>query len=257
MVIIEYIVEAFKNLFKKIMNIDKKTIIMILEAIILIALLLFTWSYFANKLEISDQNLKAAKGQVEVLKLSNNELLYSRDSYMMKTKDLEEQFGISQKKVKELEKKLDSSLSYIAKLEGEVNTGEIVTVRDSIVYVTKELTTVPFHYDDKWMTIQGKNDLFYNDSTLYDVKTTFDNIKLMANLTVGLTENKKFFVKTDNPYINFGTIEGAYLDNTIPTKTKKVKFSWGFQLGVGVQYGLIKKTWDVGPYAGFGVGLSF
>ena len=147
-------------------------------------------------------------------------------------------------------------MSYIAKLESEVNTGEIVTVRDSIVYVTKELATVPFHYNDRWLSLNGKNDLFFKDSTLYDVKTTFENIKLVANLTVGLTENKKFFVKTDNPYINFGTIEGAYINEAMEKK-KKVKFSYGFQLGVGLQYGLIKKNWDVGPYAGFGVGLSF
>lgn len=249
--------EEYVTLFQRIISkIDKKTIFMVLEGIILITIIIFSWRYFSNKLDISDQNLKAAKGEVEVLKMKNNDLLYIRDSYVMKEKDLEEQLGITKDEVKELKKKLDSSLSYIAKLESEINTGEIVTVRDSIVYVTKELSTVPFHFNNNWMSIRGKNDLFYKDSTLYDIKTTINNINIRAKLKVGLSDNNKFFVETDNPYLVFESIEGTYLNNKM-VKTKRVKFSYGFQLGLGVQYGLIKKNWDVGPYAGFGIGLSF
>lgn len=249
--------EGYKTIIQRIISgIDKKTIFMILEGIILVAIIIFSWRYFSSKLDISDQNLRAAKGEVEVLRTKNNDLLYVRDSYIMREKDLEEQLGISKSEVKELKKKLDSSLSYISKLESQVNTGEIVVVKDSIVYVTKEITSVPFHYSDKWLTIRGKNELFYKDTTLYDVKTTFKNIGLTSNLKVGLSENNKFFVECDNPYITFSNIEGTYLDKNM-TKTKKVRFSYGFQLGLGVQYGLIKKTWDVGPYAGFGIGLSF
>lgn len=243
-------------LFEYIKKIDKKIFVIILESIVLLTIIFLLWSHFSNKLDISYQNLKAAKGEIEILKTKNDNLLYVRDSYMMREKDLEEQLGISNKEVNELKKNLESSLSYIATLEAKVKTGELITVRDSIVYVTKELTTVSFHYNDKWVSLKGENEVYYNNNTLQDVKTTLSNISLNSKLKIGLSDNNKFFVECDNPYITFDNIEGAYVNKNY-VQDKKVRFNYGFQMGVGLQYGLTKKTWDVGPYAGFGIGLSF
>lgn len=235
---------------------DKKTLIIILEAIVIIFVVFFMWKYFDAKLNVSDQNLKAAKGEITTLKLKNNELLQIRDSYVIKEKDLEEQLGISKKEIKELEKKLDSSITYISNLESQINSGKIITVRDSIVYVSNNLASVNFSYSDKWIKINGVNNLEFKTDSLTNIQTTLNDINITSNLKVGLTDNNQIFVKSDNPYLTFSQIEGAYLDKDV-AQVKKVKFSWGFQFGFGVNYGLINKKMDAGPYAGFGIGLSF
>lgn len=235
---------------------DKKTIIILIETIAILFVIFFMWRYFDSKLNVYDQNLIAARGEIITLKLKNNELLQIRDSYIIKEKDLEEQLGISKKEMKELEKKLDASITYISKLESQINSGEIVTNRDSIIYVSKNLTKVNFSYSDKWMKINGVNNLEFKSDSLTNIQTILNNINITTNLKVGLTDKKQLFVKSDNPYLTFTQIDGTYLDKDV-AQVKRIKFSWGFQLGFGANYGLINKKMDVGPYAGFGIGLSF
>ncbi len=235
---------------------DKKTIVIILEAVVIIFVIFFMWKYFDTKLNVSDQNLKAAKGEITTLKLKNNELLQIRDSYIIKERDLEQQLGISKKEIKELGKKLESSITYISNLESQINSGEIITVRDSIVYVSNNLASVNFSYSDKWIKINGVNNLEFKRDSLTNIQTILNNINITSNLKLGLTDKNQIFVKSDNPYLTFSQIEGAYLDKDV-AQIKKVKFTWGFQFGFGANYGLINKKMDVGPYAGFGVELSF
>ena len=143
---------------------DKKTLIIIIEGIVLLLLLGIVWGVFRSKLNVSDQNLKAMRGEVEVLKTKNNELVYVRDSYILQKDELEAQLGITKKEVKELEKKLDASLNYISELEGRVEIREIVTVKDSIVYVTPENTITNFSYADKWLSLNGSNNIIFKDN---------------------------------------------------------------------------------------------
>ena len=235
---------------------DKKTIIIICETIILLLLVGVVWGVFRSKLDVSNQNLRAAKGEIEVLKGENDKLIFARDSYILQKNELEELLGISKKEIKALEKKLDSSLSYISELEGKVIIKEVVTTRDSIVYVTPENAINRFNYNDKWITLNGSNNITFNSGKIEGISTTLDNITMGLDLRIGLTENNKFFAETDNPYVTFNSIEGAYLNKRVADK-KRVKFTWGFQLGFGASYGLISKSMDVGPYGGFGIGLSF
>ena len=62
---------------------DKKLLIIIIESIVLLLILCVVWGVFKSKLNISDQNLKAARGEIELLESKNNELIYSRDSYIL------------------------------------------------------------------------------------------------------------------------------------------------------------------------------
>ena len=235
----------------------KKTIFIILcEAIVLLTFLGIVWGIFKSKLEISDQNLRAARGEIEILQGEKNELIYVRDSYILQKNELEEQLGISKKEIKALEKKLDSSLSYISELEGKVIIKEVITTRDSIVYITPENAISNFMYSDKWISLNGKNNIIFEENKLKDISTSLDSISMKLDLRIGLTESNKFFVETSNPYVKFSSIEGAYLNKKV-ADTKRVKFTWGFQLGFGASYGLINKSMDVGPYGGFGIGLSF
>ena len=59
------------------------------------------------------------------------------------------------------------------------------------------------------------------------------NIKMNAPLTVGLTNDYKIFVTTSNPYVSFGEIDGAVIDNSV-IKPRKKRFGWGLHGGIGV-----------------------
>lgn len=240
-----------------IFNIDKKTLIgYLIEGVILIAILAFVWGWYNNKLNASEQNLKAMKGRVEVVELQNKELMYSRDSYIASTKDLEELLNISKKQVKDMQRQLDSKIAYIAKLEQETRVEYIEVVKDSIVYVdnsTKRLIA-SFHYEDEWLSLNGENE--FNLTKDFDYKTTIRNIRMNTPLTVGLTDDYKIFVTTSNPYVAFGEIEGAVIDKSV-IKPRKKRFGWGLHGGFGVMYDVIDKDVAVGPTVSFGVHLNF
>ena len=240
-----------------IFNIDKKTLIgYLIEGVILIAILAFVWGWYNNKLNASEQNLKAMKGRVEVVELQNKELMYSRDSYIASTKDLEELLDISKQQVKDMQRQLDSKIAYIAKLEQETRVEYIEVIKDSIVYVdnsTKRLIA-SFHYDDEWLSLNGENE--FDLSKDFDYKTTIRNIRMNTPLTVGLTDDYKIFVTTPNPYVAFGEIEGAVIDKSV-IKPRKKRFGWGLHGGFGVMYDVIDKDVAVGPTVSFGVHLNF
>jgi hypothetical protein len=151
---------------------------------------------------------------------------------------------------------------------------KITTIRTVIDYVKNKFITIQttsklknnlqrigendpdFMYSDKWISINGKNNIIFEQNKLKDISTSLDSVSMELDLRIGLTKSNKFFVETSNPYVKFSSIEGAYLNKKV-ADTKRVKFTWGFQLGFGASYGLINKNMDVGPYGGFGIGLSF
>ena len=238
-------------------NFDKKTLLgYIIEGVILIAILAFVWGWYSDKLNDSEQNLRAMKGRVEMVEMQNSELLYSRDSYIASINDLEELLAISKQQVKDMQRQLDSKVAYIAKLEQNTKIEYVEVVKDSIVYVdnsTKHLIA-SFHYQDKWLSLNGENEFdFTND---FNYKTILRNIRMNAPLTVGLTNDYKIFVTTSNPYVSFSEIEGAVIDNSV-IKPRKKRFGWGLHGGIGVMYDVIDKDIAVGPTASFGVHINF
>lgn len=236
-------------------NFDKKSLLgFIIEAVILIGLLALVWGYYNDKLNDSEQNIKAMRGRVEQVELQNSQLLASRDSYIATINDLEELLDVTKKEVRMIQQQLDSKIAYISKIEQNIKVEYIEVVKDSIVYVTNNKLIATFHYQDDWLSFNGENEFEFGDST--DYKTSIHNINMNTPLTVGLTDDYKIFVTTPNPYISFSSIEGAVLDNSI-IKPKKKRFSWGIQLGVGAMYDIIKKDVAVGPYGGLGAEFNF
>ena len=233
----------------------KKTLIgYLIEAVILIGLLAAVWGYYNNKLNDSEQNLKAMQGHVEMIELQNKDLLYARDSYVATINDLESLLNISKKEVKEIQRQLNSKISYISKLEQAVKIEYIEVIKDSIVYVSQDKLFSKFHYNDNWLSFTGENEFIIGDK--FDYTTTIRNISINAPLTVGLTNDYKIFVTTPNPYISFSEIEGAVIDNSV-MKPRKKRFGWGLHGGFGVMYDVIDKDVAVGPTASFGVHVNF
>lgn len=234
----------------------KKVIWYVLEALIFIIILSCVWSYFNRRLDISEQNLKAAQGELVEAKLKNGNLLVSRDSYIVTLNEMEQVLDITKKEVKELQRQLDSKVAYISQIESNVKIEFIEVVKDSIVYVNNNPNDIVanFHYTDEWININGVSNIKLGEEI--DYKTTLNNIDINTPLTVGLTNDYQIFVTTPNPYVNFSDINGAVIDKS-KLYPKKKRFSWGFQLGAGVMYDIIDKDVAVGPYGGLGVEINF
>ena len=200
-----------------------------------------------GKLETSEQNLIAYKGQMEQLELKNGELIATRDSYILDKKNLEEALDVSKSEVKALEKKLNSSLAYIANMESQVRIDTVTIVKDSIIYDEGDIAKIHFDYDDDWFGVKGTTDL-----TGPMLTTSLYDIRMYVPIQWGMTDNYKIFVKSDNPYVSFTNLDGAMIDGSklIP---KQRKFGLSVQGGIGVNYDLIEKNLGIGPYLGVGV----
>lgn len=236
---------------------NKQTLLSyLIEAVIFIAIIAGIWGYYDRKLDISDQNLSVFKGRLEQVELKNGELLASRDSYIATINDLEELIGVTKQEVRDIQRQLNSKVAYIAELEQNTKIEYIEVVKDSIIYVdnSAQKVIVSFHYNDNWLNFNGENEFALGGE--FDCKTTLRNIQMNTPLTVGLTNDYKIFVKSENPYVNFSSIEGAVIDNSV-LKPRKTRFSWGLQAGIGAMYDVIDKGAVVGPYVGVGVGFNF
>ena len=227
---------------------DRKSIIsLIVEAVLFIGIISFGYKVMNGKLETSEQNLLAYKGQMEQLELKNGELIATRDSYILDKKNLEEALNVSKSEVKDLEKKLNSSLAYIANMESQIRIDTVTIVKDSIIYDEGDIAQIHFDYDDDWFGVKGTTDL-----TGPEITTSLYDIKMYVPIQWGMTDNYKIFVKSDNPYVSFTNLDGAVIDGSklIP---KQRKFGLSVQGGIGVNYDLLKKNLGVGPYLGVGV----
>jgi hypothetical protein len=227
---------------------DRKSIIsLIVEAVLFLGIISFGYKVMNGKLETSEQNLTAYKGQMEQLELKNGELIATRDSYILDKKNLEEALNVSKSEVKDLERKLNSSLAYIANMESQVRIDTVTIVKDSIIYDEGDIAQIHFDYDDDWFGVKGTTDL-----TGPEITTSLYDIKMYVPIQWGMTDNYKIFVKSDNPYVSFTNLDGAVIDGSkiIP---KQRKFGLSVQGGFGVNYDLIKKNLGVGPYLGVGV----
>ena len=237
-------------------NTNKRTLLnYIIEAVIFIAIIAVIWGCYSNKLNDSEQNLKAARGHIEQVELKNGELLTSRDSYIAKIGDLEELLDISKKEAKEIQRQLDSKIAYISKLESEVRVEYIETVRDSIIYIndTDEISTL-FSFRDEWLSLNGENIICLGEN--FDCQTYINNLQMSVPLNVGLTNDYQIFVKTPNPYVSFSNIDGVVIDNSV-LRPRKKRFGWGLHMGIGAMYDIIDNDVAVGPYGGFGVHINF
>ena len=188
-----------------------------------------------NQLSISEQNYKASTDTIKSLRLENDHLLYEKSVYILNEKDLCDRLDITSKELKDIKKKLDSSLSYISEIEMEVNR----EIKDTI-YLERNNN---FSYKDDWLYMSG------NVNT---DKLTIHNITFPLNLTTGLTNDNNIFVTTDNPYAQIKDIKGAKL-----TESKSPSFKHEVVLGVGVQYGLFNRQFDFGPSISYGFIVEF
>lgn len=200
-----------------------------------------------DNIKIYKNNIEALSNELDSFRLKNNELVVTKQNLILEKNKLEEYLDISKKEIKELEKKLDSKIKYIANIEGKV-TIDTLLLRDSIYIDSNGNMSLYFDYSDKWVYLRGHS----AQTTFNDFYTTMDTLSMNVPLKVGLTDDRKIFVQSSNPYMNITDIEGAYVDES---QLRKIinRFGLCFYLGWGIQYGVINQKFDTGPQAGFGI----
>ena len=193
-------------------------------------------------------NYEAVQDSMHVIETKYGEVLYENSSLILEKKELEKEIGITKQEVKEYEKKLNSKLAYISKLETQLKIKDTIKVPEVIRDTLSNSYTV--HYSDKWV---GFGETFSLKNP-YDPSISIYDIWINVPLKVGLTDDYKIFVTSPNPYFMVSSIEGAAIDKSKFVQ-KKPRWSFSIYAGFGAQYGLLAKEIDVGPQFGLGVGF--
>lgn len=183
--------------------------------------------------DISTHNINALLDSMKVTQSKLNGVIYSRDALLITKDDLEKALGISKKQIKELNKKLDSKVTYIAKLEGDIS---ILNKQLGNVSYTKIGDNYAIHSKDSNQYYKvGLTSNFKIDTTNYTINnlsSKLDYLVIPINLTTGLTDEWTIFVNTDNPYVKFTNIQGAVVDkNLYIPKSKQNHWFWDISVG--------------------------
>lgn len=220
--------------------------------LVLVLGLVFSFIYISNLRERAnnaEHNLAVQRDSTHYVQLKNGELLAERESYILKQNELQEYLDISKCEVKDLQKKLGSSLKEIATLKGKVKIDTVKTtvIKDSIIYRPDSLIFAKFKHDEKWLQLSGdfKMTPENTDVTLY-------NINIPVDVKAGWTKDDKFFITSPNPYVKFGDIQAATI-----TKPKTSKWHVGLQAGMYVIYDTPRKRIATGPGVGLGIMRDF
>lgn len=232
---------------KEVGKMTKKDIIYIV--IIGVLLVIFS-SLLYNKngdIDVYKNNIKSLTSELDSTKLKNGNMIYTMQSLILEKDELEKYLDVSKKEIKELERKLDSKVKYIASIEGKVTIDTLV-LRDSIFIDPDGNMSLYFDYSDKWVTLGGHS----TQTTFNDFYTVLDTLSMNVTLQVGLTDDRKIFVKTKNPYMNITDIKGSYIEESDLRKFVK-KFGVSVYAGWGVQYGMFTRKFDTGPQIGVGI----
>lgn len=231
------------------MNWKTLLLVIILEAMVFMGFIIHNHSKYNYKIDKLEQTLMAQKDELDAVTLENGSLLEDKYSAIIREKELCDELNMTKDQKKELERKLDDKIAHISKLETNVKYDTVVTVKDSIIYRPDSSVVVKFKYDDKWLKFNGVSDIKKR-------QTTLSNITIPAPLTIGLTDDYKFFVVSDNPHLNITHINSNVIEGTNIYKKPK-KWSLSIQGGFGVQYDIISRNFGVGPYGGFGISYAF
>ena len=233
-----------------------KDIVLAVAGIAVIALLMST-TCTRQDLNKAETNLKALTDTVHTYKLKNGELMYEKQGFIAEKAELEKYIGVKESEIKDIERKLKSALATIARLEVQVRI-DTIHMTDSVEVLPDSTYNCHFKYEDNWIALDGTTQVKLDP---FNSHTVMNSINMDVPLKVGMTKDDKWFVTTDNPYVEFSTIEGANIE-----KAKPKRFSLGVQLGVGGVFGygisgakdgIVRSGWIVGAGGYVGIGLTY
>lgn len=229
--------------------------LLLIILVILATSFIMSTSCTKQKLDIAENNISALTDTISIYKLKTGELLYEKQGYIAEKEQLSTFIGVQECEIKELEKKLGSAVSTIAKLKQEVKVDTIKMIDSVYIYDENEVRN-NFSFSDNWLTLSGTT--IYKDCKF---STTLNNLSMDVPLKIGTTKDNTWFVTTENPYVCFSSIEGACIE-----KVKPKRFSLSIHAGLGLSYGygmsgssdgIVRSGWFFGPAIHIGAGVSY
>ena len=229
--------------------------VLLIILVIIATFFIMSTSCTKQRLDIAENNISALTDTLSTYKLKNGELLYEKQGYIAEKEQLSIFIGVQEGEIKELEKKLGSAISTIAKLKQEVKVDTLKLIDSVYVYDDDEVRN-DFSFSDNWLSLSGTT--IYKD---YKFSTTLNSLSMDVPLMIGTTKDNTWFVKTENPYVSFSSIEGASIE-----KAKPKRFSLSIHAGIGLSYGygisssvdgIVRSGWFFGPAMHIGAGVSY
>ena len=216
---------------------------LILLTILCIILLLFS-KCTADKNERLQNNIEVLTDSVRVTELKNGDLLYSKQILEVENKELAEAVGLEKNKRKEVEKELGEKIKLLAKVDGKIRVDTLI-LKDTVVE-TDFGNQINFNFNDQYLSLDGTTCLSNGIA-----QTKINSLSMDVPAFIGKTNNKQFFIRSENPYVSFPNIRVAE-EITTPKR-----WGLGIQVGIGCGYNLVDKGFFAGPYIGFGLSYNF
>lgn len=217
--------------------------LLILLTILCIILLLFS-KCTADKNERLQNNIEVLIDSVRITELKNGDLLYSKQIFEVENKELAEAVGLEKNKRKEVEKELGEKIKLLAKVDGKIRVDTLI-LKDTVVE-TDFGSQINFNFNDQYLSLDGTTCLSNGIA-----QTKINSLSMDVPAFIGKTNNKQFFIRSENPYVSFPNIRVAE-EITTPKR-----WGLGIQVGIGCGYNLVDKGFFAGPYIGFGLSYNF
>lgn len=191
-----------------------------------------------------EQNWKATKDSLKYYQLKNGEYMAERASFILSEEEMLKELSMTKDELKDIKKKLNASIAALAKAQAEIRVDTVYT-ESEIVYIDTDTISSHFSYQDTWLGLAGR----FNYGINTGPTTTLNYINMSLPLTIGLTDDYKYFVTTPNPYVHI-----TELTSTINEKSVPKKKHWGIGIGIGPSIGYDFHHKDI--YYGLGGTLS-
>ena len=224
----------------------------VLEAIIFIALLVGAIRYGLEQKAILENNILGYKMTIEHIEMENGQLLATKRSLLLTESQLREELDISKSEINELNRKLNSNIAHISRLETELQMKDTIFMKSDTVFIKDNIINKGFIWEDDWTRINAH----VIGNSIEESKLSIYNLYMDVPIEFGITESYNVWVRSENPYVNFTNIKSATIYDTQLYKRKK-GFNHGLQFGFTLNYGLINTSLDFGPSFGYGITYSF
>lgn len=213
-----------------------KTILLVLLGTTCIVLLFFSAENRVANKNLQD-NIFALKDTLKTIQLKNGEMLYAMKGYVLDKKQFEDYVKINNEEIKNIEKKLGSTIDAIAKLEGHVRV-DTLTMLDSIYITQDSIIYNDFNYQDQWLTLLGHSQFQLNP---LKAQTTIDSICMDIPLVIGTSKKGQWFATSENKCVQFSSINAARVKQKRwgmgPTLTLGAGYGWGTDFSGGTTNG--------------------
>ena len=134
----------------------KSWILLIAEALVFILLFGSITKCNNDKIDRLEHNISAYRDSIEYVEMKNGELMAMKESLILSESEAREELKITKDELKDLKKKLDSDVAYIAQLKSQIGIKDTLWMKPDTVFVQKDGTIFKtFNWMDKWTKVDA------------------------------------------------------------------------------------------------------